>query len=152
MTPLTQKAFRLFFLLLLTNDVGYLGSSAMSPDAMNWYHSLVQAPLTPLALVFMVVWPILYILMAVAAFLVWGKASPRYFCLQLVANGVWPMAFFYFREPLAALVVLVAMILFIVLTIKEFSKTSKIAGWLLVPLLVWSVFALYLNGFIVLMN
>lgn len=152
MTTLTQKTFRLFFLLLLTNVVGYLGSFAMSEDSMNWYQSLVQAPLTPPAIVFVLIWPILYALMSISAFLVWGKVSPRYFCLQLIANGLWPIAFFYFREPLMALLILLVMIVFIILTIKDFAKFSKPAGWLLVPLLVWSVFALYLNGFIVLMN
>lgn len=152
MTSLTQKTFRLFFLLLLTNAVGYLGGSVMNEDTMNWYNMLIQAPLTPPSIVFILIWPILYVLMSISAFLVWGKASPRYFCLQLVANGLWPMVFFYFRSPFAALIILIAMIAFIVLTIRDFYKASHLAGWLFLPLLIWSFFALYLNGFIVLMN
>lgn len=152
MNPITQKTLRLFFLLLLTNAVGYLGGAVMSEESMNWYQTLVQAPLNPPAIVFIVVWPILYVLMSVSAFLVWGKASPRYFCLQLIANGLWPMAFFYFRSPISALFILLAMIVFIVLTIKDFIKVSKTAGYLLFPLLIWSLFALYLNSFIVVMN
>lgn len=152
MTQLTRNFFRLLFLLLLTNAVGYLGGAVMNEQTMLWYDGLNQSTLTPQPIVFMVVWPILYLLMSISAFLVWDKVSPRYFCLQLVANGLWPMAFFYFRSPLAALIVLIFMIAFIALTIRDFSKESKISGWLLVPLLLWSCFALYLNSFIVLMN
>lgn len=152
MTDTTRNFFRLFFLLLLTNAVGYLSGTLMTDQTMAWYDTLAQSSLTPSPVVFMVVWPILYILMSISAFLVWGKASPRYFCLQLVANGLWTVAFFYFRSPLTALIILLLMILFVVLTMRDFYKASKPAAWLLIPLLVWGFFALYLNTFVVLMN
>ncbi len=152
MTNTTRNFFRLFFLLLLTNAVGYLGGAVMTNETMDWYNTLNQSALTPQPIVFMVVWPILYLLMSVSAFLVWGKTSPRYFCLQLVANGLWPLAFFYFRSPLAALIVLLFMIGFIILTMRDFYKVSKTAAWLLSPLLIWSFFAIYLNTIVVMAN
>lgn len=147
-----KQFFKLLFLLLLTNAVGYLGAGFMTERSMVWYHSLRGSALTPPDFVFGIVWPVLYALMALAAFNVWGKVSPRYFCLQLILNGLWSFIFFYFQAPFAALVCLVLMLYFLMMTQIQFMRASKLAGFLLVPVTVWCWFAFYLNGFIVFMN
>ena len=144
-----KSALRLFFLLFLVNTIGYIGGSYMTTDTMIWYYSLPNSVLTPPDWVFSVVWTILFTLMAISAFLVWGRASPRWFVAQLMMNMLWSFSFFYLRNPLLAAGILCLMLVFLVLNIRSFGKISKVSGWLLVPTLLWSLFALYLNLYIV---
>ena len=146
---LWQSIGRLFFLLLLVNTIGYIAGSYMTPEIRVWYRMLPHSDLTPPDWVFPVVWTILFILMAVAAFLVWGKASPRWFVAQLMANMMWSFSFFFLKKPTLALGVLVLMLIFLSLNIRDFCKVSRIAGRLLIPTLIWSLFALYLNVYLV---
>ena len=144
-----RSAARLFFLLVLVNTIGYIAGSYMTPDTIEWYDSLPNSVITPPGWVFSVAWTILFFLMAISAFLVWGRASPRWFVAQLMANMLWSFSFFYLRNPLSALGILILMQFFLFLNIRSFGKISKWAGALLVPTFIWSLFALYLNAYIV---
>lgn len=142
------KALRLFFLLVFTNVVGYVGSGFVTSEALGWYHALPLAPLTPPDAVFGFVWTGLYFLMAFSAFAVWGKASPRWFVMQLAMSLIWPFTFFYLREIGIALGIAVLMAFFLILAIRDFYRVNRVAGLLLIPALGWSLFAVYLNLFI----
>ena len=142
---LLVKIGRFIFLLVLVNLIGYISAGYMTPDTMEWYQSLSVSNLNPPNYVFSIAWGILFILQAIAAFLVWGKASPRYFVLQLGLNMLWSFTFFYLRSPLWAFVVLILFILALMANIKSFAHANRLAGWLIVPTLLWSFFALYLN-------
>ena len=146
---LLTKTGRLTFLLLLVNAIGYIASSYMTKETMVWYAALPQSNLTPPPIVFGIVWTVLLFLQALAAFLVWGKTSPRYFVLQLALNMLWSFVFFYLRLPAIALIIVLLFILALIINIKVFGKANRWAGWLLVPTFLWSLFAIYLNAFIV---
>ena len=152
MTKTYQKALRLFFLLLLTNGVGYIGSTFMTYDNMLWYQYLNKPILTPPNVVFPIMWTILFFMMAIAAFLVWNKANPKYFTLSLMANLAWSFSFFYLRNTLAALVIILIYLFLLYMCIKVFYKVSKSAAYLMIPTFIWCLFALYLNGYVVLFN
>ena len=147
-----KKGFTLFFLLAIIFLIPFVTRTFMTPDRMAWYHSLNQSSLTPPDYYFGIVWTILYLFMAISAFLVWNKASPRYFVLQLITNGLWPFLFFHLHHPTAAFIDILFMIVFVFLTIKIFYKVSKTAGILLLPLFGWILFACYLNAYIVFYN
>lgn len=145
-TPsLALRTARLVFLLVCVCALGFVSSLFITPDALGWYHSLPLSRLTPPDMLFSLVWIILYVLMAIAAFLVWNKASPRFFALQLICAAFWPFVFFYLHSVAGGAVVILAMVVFLALTIKVFYPASKVAAFLLVPQLIWGVFALYLN-------
>ena len=144
-----QSVIRLFFLLFLVNTIGYIGGTYITPQARLWYYSLPNSPLTPPDWVFPIVWTFLFTLMAISAFLVWGKASPRWFVAQLMANMMWSFCFFYLKNPLLAAAIIILMLVFLFLNIRDFGKVSKWAGGMLVPTFFWSSFALYLNLYIV---
>ncbi len=144
-----KRAGILFFLLCLVFLISGLSGSFITFDRLNWYKTLPLSSLTPPDAWFGIVWTILYFLMAVSAFLVWNKASPRYFVLQLVTNGLWPFLFFYMHSPIAGLIDILLMIVFVFLCMKTFYKASKPAAYLLVPLFIWILFAFYLNAHIV---
>lgn len=142
------RAGRLFFILVFVYAVGWIGGSFVTVDRLNWYHSLPLSPLTPPDAVFSIVWSLLYLLMAISAFIAWDKATPRYFAFQLICTGLWPFVFFYLHSVIGGLIVIVLMLVFLFLTIREFYKTSLVSAALLVPQFLWGLFALYLNGYI----
>ena len=141
-----KKTLRLIFLLICTNAVGIVGGSFMTEANMTWYKSLPLPSLTPPDYVFAIVWPVLYILMAISMFLVWHKASPRFFALQLICTALWPFVFFHLHSIVGGVGVILALIVLLGLTIKTFYPVSKTAGLLLIPQMIWSFFALYLNS------
>jgi len=91
--------------------------------------------------------------MGIAAGLVWArgfyhlwvKTALYYFGFQLLFNGLWSIVFFGFRQPFAALLVILVLAVLIILTIKWFKIVSPVAAYLLVPYLVWVFYATYLN-------
>ena len=118
----------------------------------GYYASLVKPSWSPPAWVFGPVWTALYLMMAVAAWLVWRQGGWRaqraplsLYLLQLALNALWTPVFFGLRSPGLALVVIVSLGAAIVLTGRAFRPVSRVASWLLVPYLVWVVFAAALN-------
>ena len=144
-----QKAGRFLFLLVLVNAIGYIASEYMTQDTIIWYEALPLSSLTPPRPAFTVVWSILLLLQAISAFLVWGKASPRYFVLQLALNMLWSFVFFYLRNPGIALITVLLFVWALAMNITTFGRVRKLAGWLLAPTLLWAIFAIYLNLVIV---
>jgi tryptophan-rich sensory protein len=98
------------------------------------------------------VWTLLYLMMAVSAWLVWRQAGfagaklPRaLFAVQLALNSLWSVLFFGLQNPGAAAVEIVLLWLAILATTVSFFRQSKVAGWLMVPYLAWVSFASVLN-------
>ena len=125
---------------------------------MIWYKTLIKPPLTPPAWIFSPAWIFLYITIFLALFNYIVKKSVRnkswgyiLFFSQLALNFCWSPVFFYIHNIGMALAIIVVMDVFVVLTFIEFFRVSKSAGFLLIPYLIWILFATYLNaGFFVL--
>ncbi len=122
------------------------------PAVREWYPTLAKPPWTPPDWVFGPVWTLLYILMAVAAWLVWRRAgftgarlAFTFYFLQLALNGAWSGLFFAWRNPAAGLADILLLWAAIVATIFTFAKISAVAAWLLVPYLAWVGYAAALN-------
>lgn len=119
-----------------------------------WYYNLTKPPLAPPDWIFPPVWSILYFSMLVA--LLFKPAQNKksgyiYFAVQLILNLLWAIVFFYLKNMFLALIVIILLDIFVILTIKSFYKVSKISGLILIPYLIWILFATYLNiGYLVL--
>jgi tryptophan-rich sensory protein len=118
----------------------------------EWYERLKKPSWRPPNWLFAPVWSALYLMMAVAAWLVWKAAglpaagAPLALWLgQLILNAAWSPAFFGLKRPDLGLVVIVALWLAIVTTIVAFASISAAAAWLMVPYLCWVSFATALN-------
>ena len=125
----------------------------------NWYKSLQKAPWTPPNYIFGIVWPLLYCLMIISFLLVWNSkkcfpyCSPlTFFLIQLGFNLIWTSLFFKFKMPLVALADIILIIYFAFQTYFKFININKIAGYLLIPYLLWLLLAMSLNLYIVLFN
>lgn len=115
----------------------------------EWYETLRKPRWTPPNWLFGPVWSVLYIMMAVAGWLVWraegfGLAMVLWVA-QLLLNGLWSALFFGARRMDLALVDVTLMWLSIAAFIAVASASSPIAAWLFVPYLVWVSIASLLN-------
>ena len=139
---------------------GFLGSLFTRPAIPGWYAQLQKPSFAPPNWLFGPMWVSLYLLMAVAAFLVWqkGLAFPgvrlalTIFLFQLLLNTIWSPVFFGLRSPLAGAVIIVLLWLAILATIIAFMKISPPAAWLLVPYIFWVSLATALNISIYFLN
>lgn len=125
-----------------------------------WFNALNKSFLTPDGWVFGVAWTILYALLGVALFLIMKnrntacKKATSYwlFAAHMLLNTAWTFLFFGLQMPIPALVILLGLISVALWMSREFYYISRAAPYLVWPYVAWLVFALYLNGTIVLMN
>lgn len=119
----------------------------------SWYQTINKPSWNPPNWVFGPVWTTLYIMMGIALYLVWKsdssdvlkKTAIILFAVQLTLNFFWSFIFFNQQQTGWALVEIIAMWFFILLTIFAFAQVSKPAAWLLVPYISWVSFATILN-------
>lgn len=140
--------------------IGFLGSFATRGSVTTWYADLSRPSFTPPDWTFGVVWPILYVMMGISAFLIWNmgfdktevKVALGIFGLQLILNGLWTPIFFGLHLIGLALVEIIMMWAAILLTIISFWKVSKPAAFLLLPYILWVSFAIVLNASLYILN
>ncbi len=162
-SPLVQGGVLVAFLALVA-VVAALGGMATSAGQDGWYASLAQPPLNPPGWVFGPVWTVLYVMMAVAAWRIWRQppgslptvpSRTRALALwgvQLVLNLAWSVLFFALKSPVAALGDLILLAVVLAATTWAFHARDRVAGLLMVPYLLWVLFAGYLNAGIVVVN
>jgi benzodiazapine receptor len=151
MTP--RDILKLIVSIVICQGAGGIGSAFTSPAITTWYATLNKPAFTPPNSVFAPVWITLYLLMAIAVFLVWRKGLKTegvksafiIFWVQLVLNVLWSVVFFGLKSPLAGVVVIILLWLAILLTIISFFRISRPAGGLLIPYIVWVSIAASLN-------
>jgi tryptophan-rich sensory protein len=126
----------------------------------NWYKLLIKPYFTPPNWIFGPIWTLLYLMMGFA----WGninnclsdsreiKKANILFVFQLFLNALWSIIYFGLRNINYALIDIILLWLAIVVTMYQFFKISKLSGWLLVPYLLWTSYALILNASICYLN
>lgn len=141
--------------------IGYFSGIITRESIEVWYPTLVKPGFNPPNWIFAPVWSTLYIMMGVAAGMVWNRIEAdrinvrkglQFFAIQLVLNFLWSYLFFGLHNPLLALVELIVLWLMIFETYVVFRKVDKIAGMLLLPYLAWVSFAGILNTAIFWLN
>jgi translocator protein len=146
----------LFGFVALCVGAGLAASFATMQSVVEWYPTLQKPSWTPPNWLFGPMWTLLYILMAVAAWLVWRSGNARTALLlffgQLFLNIAWSFLFFGARSPVLGLLDIVMLWLAIAATIFAFSMRSRLAAFLMVPYLCWVSLATALNAAIVMLN
>jgi tryptophan-rich sensory protein len=144
--------------------VAGLGGLATANNVNGWYAAADKAPWSPPNWVFGPVWTVLYVAMAVAAWLVWRKRAEgtrpalTAYAVQLVLNLLWTPVFFGLYPALGtpalwiAFGIIVALAVAVSVTVLFFGPISRTAGLLLLPYLTWIVFASSLNLWMALNN
>jgi translocator protein len=144
-----QSWLALVVLIVICFAVAGLGSMATTPSIPHWYAGLAKPSWTPPGWLFGPVWSVLYLSLAVAAWLVWRKGNALVpmvlFAVQLAFNLAWSWLFFGLHSPGAAFVDIIFLWAVIAATTIAFWQRSLIAGLLFVPYLAWVSFAAVLN-------
>ena len=143
------RRFTLIVDVILAATIGSMASTSAGTD--SWYLLLNKSELNPPSYVFGIVWPILYSLMMVSAFLAHKKIF-LIFIIQLFFNAAWSWLFFRFQMPLIALLDIYLLIALNIYILNLMYKENKLAFFLFIPYVVWISFASYLNLFIVINN
>jgi benzodiazapine receptor len=147
------KYLPLIISLLITLSIGGVAGFFTRPEIKTWYITLNKPDFTPPNWLFPVAWTILYILIAISAYLVWKlrdgsstyKTAVIIYIVQLSLNFSWSIVFFGMHQIFGGLIIIVTLLVTIILNISWFNRFSKTAAWLLVPYLLWVSYAALLN-------
>lgn len=146
-----RKFIRLIISCAIPLLVGFLAQ--FFSGGTDLYETISKPPLSPPPIVFPVVWTILYVLMGLAAFLIYEKGfvkdyvrdALKFYAVQLCVNFLWPIVFFRLEMFLAAFFVLVLLWILVGITTAKFYRIRHSAGIIMIPYWLWCSFALYLN-------
>jgi tryptophan-rich sensory protein len=149
----SSQSFTVPILAALGCIIALVLGGALTRPNLDWYATLQKPGFAPPNGVFPIVWPILYAMMALSAWIAWrspGKDSDRklafiWFFIQLAVGVLWSVAFFTLHSPGLGLAVIMAFLIAIVITIVWFDRLSRVAALLLIPLALWVCFAIGLN-------
>lgn len=155
-----KSIFRLIVAIFVCQLAGIVGSVFTRPSIPTWYATLQKPVFTPPSWLFAPVWFCLYLLMGIAAYLIWNKGiqirevriALFIFGIQLVLNMFWSFFFFKLQSPLYGFVEIVILWIAILLTVIYFLRISRTASLLLLPYLFWVSFAAVLNFYIMKLN
>lgn len=157
-TAVMKRFLPILSFVVISFAVGYLSSMIQEPSMQEWYPSLVKSPLNPPGIVFAIVWPVLYLLMGISAGIIWNMRSIYtwltifLFFVQLGLNLLWSVTFFGMQAPVVALVVLTLLFVAVLMYMAIAYMQRHLVAYLNIPYLLWLLFALYLNGYVVLYN
>lgn len=144
---------KIFVALAVCLFIGFMASLATQVGIADWYPTLNKPWFNPPDWIFGPVWGVLYVLMGIAAGIVWSKGfyhkwvktALYHFLFQLLLNGAWSILFFGLKEPFWALLDIIVLFVILIFTIKWFKIVSDTAAYLLIPYAVWVLFAAILN-------
>ncbi len=153
-----------FFTFIWAMFLSYLpgATSALFPVTGEngcWYDNLRHSSLTPNGIVFVVVWTVLYFLLGVALYRI--IRAPRamrrgrayaLFGVHMILNAGWTYAFFGLHLADVSLVICAVLLAVAIWMMRVFGRIDRVAGYLVWPYVIWTLFALYLNAVIVYLN
>ncbi len=150
-----NKISKILVVVVTCLVVGYFSGMVTRSAIITWYPTLVKPSFNPPNWIFAPVWSMLYVMMGVAAGLVWSRMEYEkevvknalvLLAIQLALNALWSFLFFGLKNPMLAGLEIIILWLMIFETYVKFAKINKIAGYLMIPYLLWVSFASILNG------
>ncbi|MGN0437036.1 MAG: TspO/MBR family protein [Lachnospiraceae bacterium] len=153
------KKDELAIAILLPLAVGSV-ASYLTTNAMGIYGSLSKPSLSPPGWMFPVVWTVLYILMGIASYRIYQqgiedldvKKAITFYLISLGINFLWPVLFFNYSLYLVSFFLLLLLIGVLIYVIRLFKKLDPIAAYFMIPYLIWTIFAAYLNLMVYFLN
>ncbi len=139
--------------------LGYKGNS-MGTTEWEFYKSLAKPNMVPPEWLFLFIWAVLFVLIGLSAFYIWNHYKSNYyrklFVVLYAINGIlvylWPQIFFVHQSIASALYVIIGLIILVELMILAAFKTNHKAAYMLVPYLLWILYATYLNTSFITLN
>ena len=150
-----NKISRIAIVVIICLAIGYLSGMVTRASITTWYPTLVKPSFNPPNWIFAPVWTSLYVMMGVAAGLIWNQITTQkaavtkalqFFIIQLVLNALWSYLFFGLHNLMLATIEVVLLWLMIFETYSQFAKINKTASYLMLPYLAWVSFASVLTA------
>lgn len=155
------KGFRLLLCVLTVVILGSVGSFFTTPAIPTWYASLAKPVFNPPNFLFGPVWTLLFILIGISLFYILEhgvekKKVPKkailLFLAQMFLNVSWSILFFGFKSPILGFIDIIFLDFTVLYTILEYHKIRREAAYLLIPYILWILFATILNFSIMILN
>lgn len=136
-------------------------SAIISGNMSGSYNDFVKPPLSPPTILFPIVWTILYATMGTAAYFIWdsvkGSAEQRrealyFYVAQLFVNFLWSIVFFGLEAYTLAVAVIILLDILVIITTLKFKEINRLSYWLMIPYIIWLIFATYLNIGVAILN
>lgn len=145
---------KLLFYVIITIIIGTVPSFFIKIG--DTYKGLVKPPLSPPGFIFPIVWTILFILMGISVYLASkntnGSEILLIYFIQLVLNSLWTPIFFGFNQYFLGFLWILMLIILVVTMILMFYKIDRVSSYLLIPYLIWLLFACYLSFGVYILN
>ena len=121
----------------------------------NYYQSLDLPFFAPPPILFAIIWPILYILIALTLYIIWDKTDKKYrklLIINYIANELYTFFFFVIKNNFLALTDTIIVLITSILLYKKTKEINKKAANYLIPYIIWNIFATLLSISIYFMN
>ena len=148
-------SFILFF--IITYSASFIGGMVTINFKEPWYSQLIKSNFNPPDWIFAPVWTSLYLMMTLAIWFFWHSKKKDintiyiYF-IHILFNTTWSIVFFAFHNILLALINLMILIFLIIILILRFKRVNFVSAYLMIPYLLWSCYALFLNLNLLILN
>ena len=148
-------SFILFF--IITYSASFIGGMATISLKEPWYSNLIKPDFNPPDWIFAPVWTSLYLMMTLAIWIFWHTKNRDIntiyiYLIHIVFNATWSLAFFAFHNIFLAFINFVILICLIIILIQRFRRVNFISSYLMIPYLLWCLYALFLNFNILVLN
>ena len=154
---LKNKILSFILFILATYSASAIGGFATITFKEPWYSLLIKPSFNPPDWIFAPVWTTLYLMMTIAIWSFWysknrDMKTVYIYLIHLIFNTTWSIVFFVFHKITLALIVLVILILLIIVLIVRFKRVNLLSYYLMIPYLLWCLFALLLNLSLIILN
>ena len=148
-------SFVLFF--IITYSASFIGGMATISFKEPWYSQLIKSNYNPPDWVFAPVWTTLYFMMTLAIWLYWHSknrdmSTIYVYFIHVVFNTTWSIVFFGLHQILLSLIVLLVLIFLIIVLIVRYKRVNLVSYYLMIPYLLWTTYALFLNFNLLILN
>ena len=154
---LKNKFLSFLLFLVFTYSASLIGGLVTLSFKEPWYSQLIKSNFNPPDWIFAPVWTTLYLMMTFAIWLFWHSKNRDmntiyiYF-IHIVFNTTWSIVFFGLHKIFLALIVLMILIILIIILIIKFKRVNYVSSYLMIPYLLWSCYALFLNFNLYILN
>jgi len=154
-----KKLMGIISWIIIFQFIGFFLGHISEVDVASWYQTLHKSSLTPPGIVFPIVWSILYVMIALSGWSLWqhrkepkAKMALGFYSIQMILNWAWSPLFFNFHLIAVSFYCIVLIAFFTLITILLTKKNYKLSCFMLIPYLIWTIFAGYLNGALWMLN
>ena len=157
MNMLKNKFLSLILFFIITFSASFIGGLVTISYKEPWYSQLVKSSYNPPDWIFAPVWTTLYLMMTFAIWLFWlskkrDMNTIYIYFIHILFNTTWSVIFFAFHNTLLALINLMILIWLIVILILRYRRVNNVSAYLMIPYLLWSCYALFLNFNLLILN